>query len=438
MRQHVKPLLGSAYIAATVLLIWTSILSYDKQLPWQRAVEVSLTTSTPGLELNPLSDVKLQGVVVGSVRSITSDGHRARVELALDPDKTHLIPANVDAAIVPKTLFGEKFVDLRVPAQPTAARIADGGVVRQSTTSVEIGRLFSNLVPILRTLRPDEVSTLLNSLADALDGRGSKLGETIEVTRSFLDRLEPHLGTLTHDIRQLSTTADLYADAAPDLLRVLANTTAISRDLLVPSEQRLSAFLDNVIRTATTSTKVLAENTELLVTLSGRSRPVLELLDQYAMALPCLINDLEIADRVANQGVGARGPYAHVTVDMVVTGKPYTYPNDLPSSPTSDANPNNLPSFIPGWAPHCAAIPDRLKDVPDAAPMSLDPIGFTANPKNPLPAPSKASSAGLDAARDGLARALAAYSLGVPQEEVPDFASLLIGPLLQDGKVTVR
>jgi phospholipid/cholesterol/gamma-HCH transport system substrate-binding protein len=444
VRQHSKPLLGLAYLLVIAMLLWVSIATYRKEMPWQAAVNVTLTTNTPGLELNPGSDVKLQGLIVGFVRRITSDGHSARIELALDPDKRKLIPANVDAAIVPKTLFGEKFVDLKVPAQPVTARIADGGVIKQSSTSVEIGKLFSNLVPVLRTLRPEQVSTLLNSMADALDGRGAKLGETVEVTRAFLNSIEPELGTLTHDIRQFGETANLYADAAPELLRVLANTSAISKELLLPAEKRFAAFLDNVISTATTTTNVLKENTEHIVTLSGRSRPVLALLDEYAIVLPCLINDLAQADKVANQGMGARGPFANLSVDMVVTRKPYKYPDDLPTNPRSEAHPNNLPSFIPGWAPHCAVIPQRVRDIPDAAPYSLDPIGHWMNPKSPRVAPGTATSTGapssllVDEARSGLARVLAAQSLGVPQDEVPGYVSLLLGPLMSDGQVTVR
>ena len=150
-----------------------------------------LRTSSPGLELNPQSDVKLQGLVVGEVREITSDGRQAEVHLALSPDHIDLIPADVDARIIPKTLFGEKYVDLLVPDGASDRPIADGDVITQSTTSVEIGDIYSKLVPLLRTVDPAQLSTTLNSLADALDGRGRRLGETISLVNEFLGRAQP-------------------------------------------------------------------------------------------------------------------------------------------------------------------------------------------------------------------------------------------------------
>ena len=63
-------------------------------------------------------------MIVGEVRSVSSDGRKATIDLALQPRTVGLIPANVSARLLPKTLFGEKFVDLVLPpaALPAAAR----------------------------------------------------------------------------------------------------------------------------------------------------------------------------------------------------------------------------------------------------------------------------------------------------------------------------
>ena len=437
MRKHRRPLLGIAYIAVIALLLITSVQTYRKAMPWQDTLEVQLTTTTPGLELNPLSDVKLQGVRVGEVRKVTSDGRAAVIRMAIDKDKVDLIPANVDARIVPKTLFGEKYVDLLVPADPTDARISDGDEIKQSTTSVEIGELFTQLSSILRALRPEQVSTVLNSMARALDGRGATLGETAVELERFLGKLGPHLGTLSHDLQQFARTADIYADSAPELVRILGNAATISDELLVPKEQEFGAFLDSVIATANTSTDVLRENTERLVTLSGRARPVLKLLDTYATVLPCILDTLHVLDNVATHASGARGSYIALRVDMVTTRKPYTYPDDLPSNPLSDANVNNLHRFVPSWKPHCPDLDPSLYAVKPAIPFSQ--TGTTPVPPTPRSTGAGAPpSAALQEARAALARSLAAQALGVDADDVPPYAGLLLGPLIADGEVAVR
>ena len=52
-----------------------------------------------------------------STSSATADG--AELTLGLFPSQIDTIPDNVTASIVPKTLFGEKYVSLIVPDEPS-------------------------------------------------------------------------------------------------------------------------------------------------------------------------------------------------------------------------------------------------------------------------------------------------------------------------------
>ncbi len=445
MHAHVKPLLGVGYLLVIASLVLGSIQTFRKAMPWQGTVMVTLTTRDAGHELNPLSDVKLQGARVGEVRSITSDGDEAVVELALDPDTIDLIPANVDARILPKTLFGEKYVDLLVPPDASESRIEEGDEISQSRTSVEIGELFARLVPILRTLKPEKVSLVLGSLAEALEGRGRELATTAVQLEDLLERLNPHLGALSHDLRQFALTADVYADSAPEVIRILDNAATISRELLVPEERNFSDFLDSVIGTATISTKVLRENTNNLVTLSGRARPVLSLLDEYSAALPCTLKTLHVLGDLGTHATGARGPFINLRVDLVTDREPYRYPDDLPSNPGNDAYLGNLHRYVPSWAPHCPDLPDRLDDLEPAEPFSqpgpaaVPPVSSAdRRGDNHVSATQPAPAPAVQEARDALARALAAGALGVSQDDVPGYVPLLMAPLLHDRQVRVR
>jgi len=377
-------LLGLVYLAVVSLLISTSVLAYRKDLPWQGSVQVTLVTAHPGLELNPQSDVKIQGRTVGVVRRIESTGRAATIHLSIAPDEVRWIPRNVDAAIIPKTLFGEKFVDLLPPADAATARISDGDRIRQSRTAVELGTVYAKLVPLLRSIDPAQLSTVLNTLASSLDGKGEQLGHVITQTNDFLGTLNPALPVLATDLQQLARTLAIYDDAAPDLLRTLANTSKISTDLLVPSEARLKKLLATVIATADTTRGVLARNEDDLVSITEGGRPVLEMLDRYSSNISCSLRGLAAVDRLGNQNTGSRGPFVLLTIDLFVNRKPYRYPEDLPTSPRSEANNSVLPKpMVPSWDPHCPRFgPQSI--VPDAQPNSLAPLGsqVTAPPRN--------------------------------------------------------
>ena len=436
MRAHSRPLLGLVYLIVVALLVTLSVQIYRKATPWQRVVEVSLRTRVPGLELNPHSDVKFQGVLVGEVREVTTDGRFATIHLAIDPDHVKLIPGDVDAAIVPKTLFGEKYVDLRARAgSEQVARIADGDAIKQSTTSVELGLIFDRLVPILQTLRPDQLSTVLTNLADALDGRGEAIAATLRNTDEFLQRLDPSLATLVHDVEALGDTADIYADAAPDLLTVLGNAARISQEQLVPDERKLAAFLDTITGTADTTSSVLRRNGADLITLTGRARPVLELLDYYAPELPCILKTLRVGDELLNRATAARGSMIGLTLELLATQAPYENPKDLPGRADNDTHPNNLPSMVPNWKPHCPQLPKRVLGLGPTKPYSLDPYSSAVGAK-PSAATPQASAP--EVSRGRLASALAAHSMGQPAAITPGFAGMLMEPMLTDGQVVVQ
>src|SRR4051812_32904659 len=57
--------------------------------------EVTLQTSTIGLQLPDRADVKIRGVIVGEVLGFKSDSEGAEVTLGLYPDELDTIPADV-------------------------------------------------------------------------------------------------------------------------------------------------------------------------------------------------------------------------------------------------------------------------------------------------------------------------------------------------------
>src|SRR4051794_40058025 len=100
--------LGVIFLALLLLMVWTvnavftqKFLHFDK---------VQLNTDTIGLQLPSRADVKVRGVIVGQVMEAKSGADGAVLTLGIKPDKIGKIPDNVTASILPKTLFGEKYV----------------------------------------------------------------------------------------------------------------------------------------------------------------------------------------------------------------------------------------------------------------------------------------------------------------------------------------
>ncbi|HEX9337650.1 MAG TPA: MCE family protein, partial [Pseudonocardiaceae bacterium] len=194
-----RRLVGIVFLLVFALLVWLSIALYDKQ--FTPVTLVTLTTGSAGNELHAHADVEARGVVVGEVRSISSTGDTAVLRLAIQPDKVHLLPANVSAELLPKTLFGERYVDLVPPAVPVAARLVDGSAIAEdrSSSAIELDRVLADLLPTLAAVQPEKLSTTLTAVSQALSGRGAELGRTLAQIGDYLGQLNPQLPALDRD-----------------------------------------------------------------------------------------------------------------------------------------------------------------------------------------------------------------------------------------------
>jgi len=86
---------------------------------------------------------------------VAADAGGASITLAVDPDEVALVPSNVTARVLPKTLFGERYVDLRLPER---ARRADrrGDVIPGPVRDGDRrrSRVLDHLLPLLTAVHP--------------------------------------------------------------------------------------------------------------------------------------------------------------------------------------------------------------------------------------------------------------------------------------------
>ncbi len=182
-------------------------------------VPVTVQTSRVGLQLPTAADVKVRGLIVGEVSGVAADGDGAEVSLALDPDLVDDIPTDVTALIVPKTLFGEKYVSLEVPDGTVVGSALDpdqalqaGDVIGRADVPIEVEQVLADVYPLLTAVRPTQLSYTLNAMATALSGRGDRIGDNLVRLDSYLTRLNPQVPQLVRDLDKLGHVSDVYAD----------------------------------------------------------------------------------------------------------------------------------------------------------------------------------------------------------------------------------
>jgi phospholipid/cholesterol/gamma-HCH transport system substrate-binding protein len=418
---------GVLFLLFVAFMIWLSAAFYNKT--FITVTPVTLKTSHTGTQLSEGADVKLRGIIVGDVRGVNTTGNGATIKLALQPAKAKLIPQNVVARILPKTLFGQKFVDLVIPDQtsPNETSLHSGSVINEdhSRNAIEVEKVLDNILPVIDAVQPQQLNTTLTNLADALEGRGDELGQNLVNLDDYLRQFNKHLPSFTADISELASVADIYSKAAPDLLRFLENSAFSSRTVTAKQET-LRQFLRDTAAFADTATGFLTTNQTRLIQLGQVSAPILGELASRSSQISLTIDGLaQIAPKLETVfGTGSNKNWLHISLIPISPKGAYSAPNDCPKYINKEGA---------QYGPNCGVA---------SAATSADTNAATVLSKlGPAPAPNTGTSAdvvGSPAEQKLIAQIVGAVTKSQSSSNLTDdsVADLLLGPMLRGTTVT--
>ncbi len=431
---------GLVFIIVVALLVGLSVASFKKR--FTPVVRVSLETDRIGSQLQENADVKLRGLVVGEVRTIEVTDSGARLGLALDPAHVDKIPADVSARLLPKTLFGERYVDLVPPSgasdgavsgwAPVGRPIKEGDVIGQdrSTVALELETVLDNLYPLLRTVQPAKLATTLNVLSTTLEGRGEALGEHVEILDDYLQRINRKLPVLQQDIGLLADTLAVYDGLSPDLFR-LAESLRVTNRTVVDKAQQLAGFFVGTAGLAQTAAGFLRDNEERIIQVGQVTRPTMQLLARYSPIYPCF------SEALVNWIPRIEGAFAderlHITLEVVPPRDPYRVGEEPQWFDKKGPNCAGLPS--PKGSQSHPYVPPPPRDGSDPGTEHSPVPAFSGIPEAFLTAgPADSGTAGTAEEQQVVGALLEPGSGSQPS----GIQTLLAGPLLRGNVVSNR
>ena len=145
------------------------------------AITAYFTTATA---IYPGDEVRIAGVKVGTIESIQPVGTQATMTLHVD--RGIRVPADAKAVIVAQNLVSARYVQL-TPAYESGPAMGDGAVipVERTAVPVEWNEVKEQLMRLATELGPQggvstgSVGRFIDSAANALDGNGDKLRQTL-------------------------------------------------------------------------------------------------------------------------------------------------------------------------------------------------------------------------------------------------------------------
>ncbi len=149
------------------------------------------------VQLAQQSDVRISGVSVGKVVSVSLDRHTGLTKAVLQIDSRYAPrPADTRAILRQKSLLGETYIELS-PGSANAPRLPDGGTLPrgQIAPTVQLDQILSTFDPTTRRA----FSTWMQQDGVALTNRGQQFNAAIATLDPFATNVESVLSVLRRD-----------------------------------------------------------------------------------------------------------------------------------------------------------------------------------------------------------------------------------------------
>ena len=268
---------------------------------FENPYQLNATFAAAGQGLTDNSDVKIRGVNIGRVKNVKLVDGRARVRLEIKRDET--VPVESKAVIRPKTLFGEKFVDIDPgPNEAAGPFLDDEGEIKDTLGGFELERVLNDLYPILKAVKPEQLATVIGTLAAGGEGEGPAINRQLENFEKVARVQVAHSAETQQFLDDLALLAEELGRRGDD---IVAGARDLNATLPALNERgdELASLLDDGARLAGDVADVLENNRPLLrklVTEGGKSVQVL--YEERANIAPLILGLRQFVETLAEVG----------------------------------------------------------------------------------------------------------------------------------------
>ncbi|HET9877618.1 MAG TPA: MCE family protein [Mycobacterium sp.] len=196
-------------------------------------------------------EIRVSGVKVGTVASVQPQPSRAK--LVLHVDRGVPIPANAKAVIVSQNLVAARYVQLTPAYRKTGPTMRDGAVIDLDRTAVPVewDEVTAQLTRLATDLGPSSdvsktaVSQFIDSAANAMDGNGEKLRQTLAQLAGISRILAHGSGNIVDIIKNLQNFVSTLRDSNQQIVQ-FQNRLATLSSVVNDSRSDLDAALSNL------------------------------------------------------------------------------------------------------------------------------------------------------------------------------------------------
>jgi phospholipid/cholesterol/gamma-HCH transport system substrate-binding protein len=235
----------------SVLAVLAVVAAFGLALLQREDEQKTLTASFPRtVSLYEGSDVRILGVPVGKVETVTPTG--TDVTVTMTYDAKYKVPADAEAVIITPAIVGDRFVQL-TPVYRGGAVLADGEKLstERTSTPLELDEIYQSIDDLMVALGPDganskgALTNLLDSTATNFAGQGEQFHRTIKNLGKFTGTLENNKEELFGTAREVQRFVRALA-RNDQTVRDFNDSLVGASDLLEDEREDLAAALENL------------------------------------------------------------------------------------------------------------------------------------------------------------------------------------------------
>ena len=190
------------------------------------------------------SRVKMRGVEIGNVRSISLMGDKVKVELSIDAEYADMIPDNSVAEVASAGLMGG--MEVYIIQGDSETMMKDGGTFEARMRPDMLGDLAGKGGELL-----DNLNVTVDNLNTLLDANGESIGQLIANLESVTSSIDSMLASSSDNIEgaigDLRSFTTMLSDSSEGIKAMISNLETFSGDLAdADLVNQLSATVDSI------------------------------------------------------------------------------------------------------------------------------------------------------------------------------------------------
>jgi phospholipid/cholesterol/gamma-HCH transport system substrate-binding protein len=337
------------------------------------------------------SEVKILGVKVGTVESLTPRGQVVRVKIAYDGKQK--LPADVKAVVVSPSIVGDRFIQL-APAYDGGAALKNNAYlpVDRTAVPVELDAVYQSLDDLSVALGPKganedgSLSRLVDGTAEQFRGQGAQVNETIknfgQLSSTLSDNKDELFGSLreVNEFVTLLKTNDSSVRAFNDSTAQVSNVLAGERDDLAATLKALSKALVDVNGLVKENRTALRGNVDNIASLANVLAKRKSELEKITVAAPTALSNVALAYNGTTGTLDTRADIPELLAGSL--GDPAGLLCNLLGQTPTETGCKELTDLLGGLT---GGLTDGLTG---ALPGGADPSRPRVAPASELPAPS--------------------------------------------------